>query len=692
MSMKILENLSDLLERTMMFTAARGSTGGKPQRLERAVTFKVDKPAPSSEATSVEQILTNRIWHWEYDHDHPNEIRNVQIVSRGMSKQPYSMSNTVFERVLFEDVEVVLEKDKKPIVLPIAKDYVLETYFLKEGRIAKGKDELWPLEANTDASILVALGYEVTPKGTVKPPPPKVVKDARTIEVSLGKANEAKQTKNTVRPPSPRYFIVCVSLTCCKERPDWEPGEVLGAARIYPHVMVMANHTVQEISAPVVLERPEMTIYTPMESDQPSETICGSVALDQTRTIEAPEPPEDSMMNNMIGAAYFTDTNEHHGPPRTVPVPMVQGMLPTLPPVPIVVPQKVGPPPLPLWNIFFDYYDLKPFTRYENRSPEQGDPKGLRAGECCFVDARKGERMTEPVVQRQQLTPITLSDRYGMDIFDKDEQNQWKDFFARNFYGEPERIKKVARQGEFDNVHLAPTMSTTFVLKEMKIEIGSLIRSLRKIFTLDDLKKKTPDDLKKTIDEAKKTIEISEEKKQIKDIVMAPFCVHDCLHMHVRWGTLGGDFGTNEIPASNRGFSGERPYQKVGACMVPENQSVFIKLLSAHAYRYRGVAHGPIKPNQMQVFFHHGASQSCDIWPGMSPKIWLAQSSIDWGLAEALDEPYTDGGMANAVGNWAVFYWRLRYGGWQMTNLFERDRNIVMERVRIRNLKKARCG
>ena len=87
---------------------------------------------------------------------------------------------------------------------------------------------------------------------------------------------------------------------------------------------------------------------------------------------------------------------------------------------------------------------------------------------------------------------------------------------------------KLAGQGAYDNLHLAPRMKFT-----SKVATGPTI----------------------------------------PDIVMAPFCINDCFNTHTRWGTLNGG-----LPESNQGFSGRVPYQVSGAPLVPGNQTVWISL------------------------------------------------------------------------------------------------------------------
>jgi hypothetical protein len=105
-------------------------------------------------------------------------------------------------------------------------------------------------------------------------------------------------------------------------------------------------------------------------------------------------------------------------------------------------------------------------------------------------------------------------------------------------------VDKVDRQGMFDNVHIAPAMDY-----------------------------------------------------QGATAYMAPICSHDCLHIHWRWGA-----SYTEKP--QLGWAGGKPYQKAGAPMIPENQSLFIST-SGSTTSYAPVA-ASSPAGTWQMFMHHG--------------------------------------------------------------------------------------
>jgi hypothetical protein len=210
-----------------------------------------------------------------------------------------------------------------------------------------------------------------------------------------------------------------------------------------------------------------------------------------------------------------------------------------------------------------------------------------------------------------------------------------KDFGKRDM-----NFLKVTGQGDFDNVHIAPQM----------IPPPLVIRLAEKDKKSEDL------------------------RKSLKATAMAPFCVHDCLHMHWRWSSDVGDI-------HNRGWKDGVPYSGMGTALVPENQMVRVQILSQYSIRYiaevtgdRRFGDGPVPAGKWQVVLHHGAAYALSIGADgvlakEKMKIMIngpAQSDIhDVGDKEYAgvknwvrgDEVFLEG----EAGSWAMFYWHLRY-------------------------------
>jgi hypothetical protein len=160
----------------------------------------------------------------------------------------------------------------------------------------------------------------------------------------------------------------------------------------------------------------------------------------------------------------------------------------------------------------------------------------------------------------------------------------------------------MPRQGYFDNLHLAPPMMAP--------------RSIRKAF------------------EAQKQFELDA-------ITMAPFCIHDCLHIHWRW-----------YPAEEKfvwGWDETGPYAIPGAPQIPVNQHLRIELESTHAFAYCVHADKGLEAGRWQYILHEGLAYGNNTTSEWNAKMMLfaAQFLDDWPLP--------------AMRSWAMFYWFIRY-------------------------------
>jgi len=272
----------------------------------------------------------------------------------------------------------------------------------------------------------------------------------------------------------------------------------------------------------------------------------------------------DPSMERTISALAVTDTNDEHSSSAWINL------------------------PIPYTDNLYDYYETEPHRRFSARAakidreePLRGDHPLQRDGEVTLADARhRAGRTLYGVVHRR--TPLVRNKR---------------------------DVRKTARQGQIDNVHLAARMVATFNDAD-----GGTVT--------------------------------------LPGIVMINQCLHDCVHMHVRWS----EFLESKMMA---GWGPRGPYTVPGAPGVPHNQTVFASFPNKHTLRYRAVAE-PCKAGAIQVFCHHGAAYAVDAWPDGQAflKIGALHASI---AAEAAlnDEPY----RAQLPFGWLEFYWRVRWTG-----------------------------
>ncbi|HWB80170.1 MAG TPA: hypothetical protein VG755_34630 [Nannocystaceae bacterium] len=173
-------------------------------------------------------------------------------------------------------------------------------------------------------------------------------------------------------------------------------------------------------------------------------------------------------------------------------------------------------------------------------------------------------------------------------------------------------IRKCRRQGQFDNVHLAARMRAEFVDHRD-----------------------------------------GEQQVVLDDIVMINMCLHDCVHMHVRWS----EFLDGEDSNMLHGWGSAGPYTQPGVPQVPKNQTVFGSLPTRHSLRYRALAAG-VEPGVVQVFCHHGCAYAVDAWPTVKAKgKILGLQSVIRERAAAQNDAYAYWFPPG----WLEFYWRVRW-------------------------------
>lgn len=278
-------------------------------------------------------------------------------------------------------------------------------------------------------------------------------------------------------------------------------------------------------------------------------------------------------------------------------------------------------PPPPFWGNFFSYYLL-------NVYPSIKDETVLAVSR----DQEKWKtRSRDGLVVRQVVTGP-------------------KDY---------QKLIKLPCQGEFDNIHQAPRMVLRRVAKVVHAELtraeyGNGVRL--------------------------KTHDVPAATLHLDEISMAPFCSHDCLHTHWRWGKQATDKG-------QLGFQGMVPYSKAGAPLVPDNQTVQVWLRDKNLLTYTATvwAQGqrPIGANQWQVIMHHGSAYALDITAYVMA--FMAKLSIDM-LGGEPQFYEADGTKITCTMSFSLFYWKLR---WETVLVDGKPQ--LQERVSIANLDASRA-
>jgi hypothetical protein len=137
---------------------------------------------------------------------------------------------------------------------------------------------------------------------------------------------------------------------------------------------------------------------------------------------------------------------------------------------------------------------------------------------------------------------------------------------------------------------------------------------------------------------------------KLDQIATAPFCVHDCFHIHWRWGSW-----VTERPYC--GWKGDIPHAEPGAPMVRDNQDVTLRMTSPSSVVYRGRI-ADSAAGSWQILNHHGCAYAIDVFPLKSSQEDMDNARLMSDAGE--DKPSWASGYP-AVKHWATFYLGLRY-------------------------------
>jgi hypothetical protein len=527
-------SLSKILEDTYLLTA---DPAAKPSRGPSAT----QSLATWTKGTDPE---TNRIWSFELAM--PTTSTGPKVTKLKCRTREFNdKANLVAEEISWSPIKVKYKVAGKDVAveLPLTSNFMLRHFNSDEGHVDDAKaasSKFWKLGARTDVSFQTVFGYHCYPGGpplggdVVQPISPGVNVEADTFMPSK---DPLAPWKFTPAPPQgaiikvqPIRIIVVVSLLLCKEKQNWDPAGTIGAARLYPYVMVMGNHDLEVVEARYALHRP-------------ARGLTGA-------NCHADAPGE-------VGSVLFTDSNYGQGLTE----------------------------PTPYWNRIFDYFQLD-----------------VRGGAYKVVRRDRTTNDREP----KGATGVI---------------NQWSESTFEGLYDgwsykkmtSPHPVKKKKYQGEFDNLHIAPRM----VLKGVKLQPHV------------------------------------ESSWGMDNIAMAPFCLHDCLHVHWRWGASKPP-GFDDLHLKGWSEDG-KPYAAESAPMVPPNQDVTLTLQDGNSYEVLTRAYkekGFGEAGDWQVLFHNGAAFG----------VWIGKFG-DAGRLAPEDPPTLIEGVTGYL-PWPAFYWHLRYGGY----------------------------
>lgn len=394
-----MPSLSDMLEDTMLFVAARGK-GIEPEPFGAGGINPTEPPIPQKAVDGV-AAKTLPIWHWVLGAS-PNEVAQVSCISRGM----HNSRMLVCENISFHNIRIKA-KLKQSNNLPLTDPFVIGSFFLNNGRVnafdpskaSPGSHFLYPLAAELDKSFLIAYAFDF-PNG-IDQDPEHVPEEAinKTDFMPSVLKNDGKKAlpgQQLLVTQKPLRVVVFESLVCCKENNDFDPGGLLGGARMTPHLMIMTNQPVSDVFGEIRQARPAKM------------TMMG-------------KKHKHSNMNHTIENGLWADNNDAAFI-GSAPLGLIEEALDA-----IGIPNKlssISGLPSPFWDDLFACYLVD-------------DPKENVSGKFKVVRPDKGARtVIGAVKQLQDLFQITSTS---------------KPYENRDF-------RRLPRQGAFDNIHQAPTM------------------------------------------------------------------------------------------------------------------------------------------------------------------------------------------------------------------------------------------
>jgi hypothetical protein len=618
----------------MLLVAAKGGVIGELHSLD-ASTFAPEKPKPT-----ISGPMNQSIWYWEKaphgtnpdDPSYLGEITRLNCWTRWMAEMHGDDElgwMTVCHSVRWSPVKVNVMRGNAAyqLTLPLTEKYVAMTLYLDQGS-NPGKG-WWPLEADVNNSFMQVFVYDITGK-TSSDQPDTVPEDVYSHDDFMPDPAGGQHVAPTLNPGETidltvthkHYICVVTSLVCCGERADFEPGALVGMARVVPHYMIMTNMPVDEIKASVRIQRPAASGYygTLFENARP--------------------PMQHPDMDPEIHAIVVADTNVFRSA------------------------DAIGAASVPMWDLIFDYVIGVPegdFVKFNDPctvvkdepcqrtmrgairllnyetvgKTARGFVEGALLSAASFAIPALGATVTfAGAVGGAELGSIGLT-RPGLRIVHPASKSTTADDIAQLVYGLEglkksdllPRIKcdviKWPRQAQFDSIHVAPRMRAHLLMGRPGLDSAEYVDSL-------------------------------------SNIRMAPFCEHDCFHTHWRWGANWNDYRQTPLLKNRKPISGfgpssgdakfagvGAPYTIIGAPLVPLNQEISIAFESEHVFEYTAKMKKDVVPGIWQAVYHHGSAYAVSI---------VAKGQVNF-LVNGL----TGASVDSVPPQFSEFYWTLRY-------------------------------
>jgi hypothetical protein len=577
------------------------------------ITVTSARPTGTGGATSASTIPI-----WRYRTSSPTEFADIGCRVRADAYNEYLvLRRAAWGTEVGDGLEpsIAIEVLQRPVTLVLNEATRLMTFRTLGGCNTRHRTHLWPLEAQHDEATMHVFVFDVHPvtlqvialKDPDHPEAGKVGELLATCRNALGTGRDESYAGKV----GAQLFVDDL----------WLPAIDLDNVYAFPgEVITLFTRPFRVVVAVSLTPCRENWDYTPASATgmgrlYPQLFVKCNAALSKVQaTLQMDRPEKMTLldghmcgcgeMKDNIGSLMVTDANAGMEVMRgSIPVP--------------------GDHTFSYWSNLFAY--LVP-NFYENH--------GATVMNVVRND-RPRDRIRLDLLKRR---PVTLS---GVWVFEDDDENGVEPSDERG-----RRVRKLARQGAFDNIHMAP---------RMQLKPGKVLR-VREITQLLGLQLTGTD----------QPIDLAEWR--LDDVVMAPFCAHDCFHMHWRWGELASDKWVF-------GWGRTGPYTVPGAPMIPLNHELDIRLRADNLVSYRARALG-VAANEPVVFNHHGAAYALDV----GFLVTLARQSADLAQEPAFIFMSDVATSHLASNSWAAFYWHLRYEVWNDQGTFKpRERTDIYD-------------
>jgi hypothetical protein len=612
----------------------------------------------------------------------PNVIENLscRVVSDGFRR--YTVCDEIrFGRILppgtFKD-SVVVRAFGKDYELPLSEAFRLATFRTQSGlenrqnvalQLTPGTPlvNFYPLEATYDESTVHAFVYDLplevdyveTPDGFEIPEvpipavgpiqPPEVGKSLIRVTSSLSvtdpKASDRLRTNLDKLLRLRRVFEMdsgaALSDADGKQSvrdtiladDDWRPipekvwaetnGPPSGVAPIPARVLVL-------VSLAVCREKDDFTPapggvlkLTGMGRFYPQIVVKATIPLEHVDTaVRLKRPPrttiEDGLpcgcveMKDEIFTGLFTDRNEV-GPDAGTWIEVAANL-----------PAQAGNAlnslygaTVPNWSFIFDYRTREPVKEY------LGSP-------IVVVDPRRNKvRTLDDAVERNGMSS---------------------------------KVKKLRREGAFDNIHCAPRMkfppgTRARIAGQPDHRTGRVVGGID--VALEDVQVKAGHSV------------------DLLDVVMAPFCAHDCFHLHWRWTDTS-------VQAPQMGWSETAPFCVPGGTMIPHHHRLQLLIEGPAQFALMedawALPEKPIPADTFEIFYSFGAAfaLSADTLSARAIRQQVEDSSPVFFV-----DPAKPNERIKATNSWTAFYVKMQYYFEEMSPGFLHPQRLVAcERLR----------